>query len=438
MSRLAYTVILTLAMPVLILRLLWRSLRMPAYRARIGERFALHAPQFASGLRADARDRLIWIHAVSVGEVAAAEPLINALLKEYPDLCIVLTTMTPTGAQRAESVLGQRVSHCYVPYDLPFLLGRFIRALKPDLVVLMETELWPNLIHACHRRDIPLLLANGRLSAKSAQNYRRIARVARQMLSSLNRIGAQSQDDADRFVFLGAGEHRVLVTGSLKFQLANGAATESGAPIFAALKAATRPIIIAASTREGEEAKVLDGLSSVWQSRPDVLLLLVPRHPQRFDEVAKLCVSRNLKVQRRSEFQESDSQKNGRGLAADVQVLLGDSMGEMPDYYRCADIAFVGGSLVDTGCQNVLEPAALAIPVITGPSQYNFAAICRQLEDAGALHTVDDEQTLARYCLELLDAPDQRAAMGSAGKALVDANQQALPAHLSLVAQLLV
>ncbi|GAB5497902.1 MAG: lipid IV(A) 3-deoxy-D-manno-octulosonic acid transferase [Pseudohongiellaceae bacterium] len=433
MSRLAYTVILTLAMPVLILRLLWRSLRMPAYRARIGERFALHAPQFASELRADARAKLIWIHAVSVGEVAAAEPLIKALLQEYPDLCIVLTTMTPTGSQRAESLLGQRVSHCYVPYDLPFLLSRFIRALRPDLVVLMETELWPNLIHACHRRDIPLLLANGRLSAKSAQNYRRIAGVARQMLSSLNRIGAQSQDDADRFVFLGAGEHRVMVTGSLKFQLANGAAAESDAPIFAALKAAARPIVIAASTREGEEGKVLDGLLSVWQSRPEVLLLLVPRHPQRFDEVAKLCVSRNLKVQRRSEFQE-----NERGLAADIQVLLGDSMGEMPDYYRCADIAFVGGSLVDTGCQNVLEPAALAIPVITGPSQYNFAAICRQLEEAGALHTVDDEQALARHCLELLDDPDQRAAMGSAGKALVDANQQALPAHLSLVAQLLV
>jgi len=436
MSRLAYTVILTLAVPVLILRLLWRSLRMPAYRARIGERFALGAASLAADLRTDRHQKLVWIHAVSVGEVAAAEPLIKALVREYPELCIVLTTMTPTGSQRAAGLLGDRIKHCYVPYDLPILLKRFINDFNPDLVVLMETELWPNLIHVCHRRDIPLMLANGRLSARSAQNYRRITKVARQMLGALNRIAAQSQDDADRFVYLGAGEHRVMVTGSLKFQLADNTAVESADPLFTTLKEAVRPIIIAASTREGEEAKVIDAFIEIWQSRPDALLLLVPRHPQRFDEVARLCASRGLESRRRSEFHDQAPDLNP-DRDNSIQILLGDSMGEMSAYLGCADIAFVGGSLVDTGCQNVLEPAALALPVITGPSQYNFAAICKQLQDAGALLTVSDSQELAEQCLRLLDDPEQRSAMGKASKALIDANQQALPAHLSLIAQLL-
>lgn len=436
MSRLAYTLILTLALPLLILRLLWRSLRLPAYRERLGERFAISAPAVAARLRADSRGRLVWIHAVSVGEVAAAEPLVRALLAQYPDLKILLTTMTPTGAQRAAGLLGARLQHCYVPYDLPILLRRFVDALRPDLAVLMETELWPNLIHVCAQRQVPMLLANGRLSAKSAQNYHRIARVARQMLSALDRIAAQSQDDADRFVYLGANEHRVTVTGSLKFTMSDSGEQVPLQPVFAALQSSDRPIVIAASTREGEEEKVLDAFAGIWQSQPQVVLLLVPRHPQRFEQVARLCLARNLGLQRRSDFRAGSDGEQAI-LKNETKVLLGDSMGEMPEYFRCADIAFVGGSLVNTGCQNVLEPAALGIPVLTGPSQFNFAAICRALEAAGALLSVQDETMLSEQCLALLADAPRRRAMGEAGRALVAANQQALPAHLQLVAQLL-
>lgn len=422
MQRFLYSLLLTLALPLLLIRLYLRSLRSPAYRKRIGERFA--------GKTIDKPDpgrSLIWFHAVSVGEVAAAEPLIRQLLLN-PDLCILITTMTPTGSDRARALLGERVVHCYIPYDLPFLLKPFIRRMRPSLLVLMETELWPNLIHCCAQMQVPILLANARLSEKSARGYARLATLSRTMLTAIDLIAAQSNDDARRLQNLGAATDKITVTGSLKFNVDVTAVDNEGIAALRSLKASGRPVIIAASTREGEESRVLTAFRQVLASVPDAVLLLVPRHPERFDAVAELLEAGGFSFIRRS---------SDRDIGQDCQVVLGDSMGEMGNYYDCASIAFVGGSLVDTGCQNVLEPAARGIPVLVGPSQFNFAAICEQLERAGALRTVIDEQALASACIELVNDSAKSKAMGAAGQSLVTDNQQALPAHLRLIDRLL-
>lgn len=361
--------------------------------------------------------------------MAAAEPLIRQLLRDSdPGLWILVTTMTPTGSDRVQPLLGERVEHCYIPYDLPFLLMPFIHRLRPGLLVLMETELWPNLIHCCSRQQVRILLANARLSEKSARGYARLANLSRKMLSEIDLIAAQSGDDAGRLQNLGASPEKITVTGSLKFNVKTSEVDNSDIPPLQSLKASGRPVIVAASTREGEEEKVLTAFSEILDSFPQAVLLLVPRHPERFTAVGELLAARNFQFTRRS---------SGQGITADCQAVLGDSMGEMANYYDCATIAFVGGSLVDTGCQNVLEPAARGIPVLTGPSQYNFAAICRQLEQAGALLTVADEASLASQCIRLLQDEARLREMGAAGRKLVAGNQQALPGHMQLIAQLM-
>jgi 3-deoxy-D-manno-octulosonic-acid transferase len=421
--RLLYSILLTLALPVLVLRLYLRSLKAPAYRRRIRERFW---PAPMPGLAE--RDKLIWIHAVSVGEVAAAEPLIRSLLAQAPDLKILLTTMTPTGSDRARALTGDRLEHCYIPYDLPFLLAPFIRRLAPELLLLMETELWPNLLYCCARQNVKVMLANGRLSEKSARGYGRLPGLSRNMLQRIDCIAAQSADDAARFERLGADASKISVSGSLKFNVSIAAVDNNYIIPLNSLKGSGRPVLIAASTREGEEEKVLTAYTRMLQRIPELVLLLVPRHPERFEEVARMLKEREFHYALRS---------SNREFSKDRQVLLGDSMGEMSNYYDCATLAFVGGSLVDTGCQNVLEPAARGIAVLTGPSQFNFATICRQLEQSGALITVRDESMLAECCIDLLQDECRRLTMGAAGKALVAENQQALPRHLALLQELL-
>lgn len=422
MIRVLYSLVMILAAPLLYLRILFRSLHAPAYRQRIGERFALGLP--APG---DASRPLIWVHAVSVGETVAAAPLINALLDEHGHRVLV-TTMTPTGSERVRTLFGDRVIHCYSPYDIPFLVERFIERLQPRLLILMETEMWPNLLHGCHDRGVQILLANARLSARSAAQYRRFPNTTRRMLACIDCIAAQAEADAKRFVALGAEPQRVHVSGSLKFNVTIPDPETQLPAVLEYIKASGRPVIIAASTRDREEARVLDAFRRVLTRRPDVLLLLVPRHPERFDEVSRLCREQGFRLQRRSRVTSLDQ---------DVQILLGDSMGEMDLYYACASIAFVGGSLVNTGCQNVLEPAARALPVLVGRSQFNFATICAGLEEAGALQTVADANALGNALLSLLDETGRARRMGAAGKALVAANQDALPAHRELIAGLL-
>ena len=421
MLRFFYTLLMTLAVPFWVLRLLLLSLRNPLRRQRLGERFA-------SGLPArPANTRLVWVHAVSVGEVAAAEPLIKALLKERPACSILLTTMTPTGSERAQQLQSERLIHCYLPYDLPVFVRRFIRRMQPYSLILMETELWPNLLFVCQQEKVPVLLANGRLSARSAARYARAPVFTRSMLQTLDAIAAQSSSDAERFVALGAVADRVTVTGSLKFHIAAADNTQSESGIFADIKNSGRPVLIAASTRAKEEEKVLSAFAAMLGYIPDLLLLLVPRHTERFDQVAQLCEQGDFKFQRRSKNEP---------LAAGTEIVLGDSMYELARYYTCAQVAFVGGSLVDTGCQNVLEPAAQGLPVVTGPSQYNFKTIC-ELEANGALVTVADARGLADEVVALFADDVRRQQMGEAGKALIANNQQALPKHLELVSRLL-
>lgn len=349
----------------------------------------------------------------------ATGALIRQLQQRYANAQIIVTTMTPTGSDRVKDLFGEAVYHSYIPYDLPGATNRFINKVNPSLLILMETELWPNLVYCCHRRGVKLILANARLSEKSARSYARFSKFTRAMLSQIDCIAAQAQADARRFIELGADDKKVTVTGSLKFNIEIDQSEPPSSSVFSTINESGRTVWIAASTREGEESKVLSAFQQVLQSDPSILLLLVPRHPERFDKVARLCTEKGFNIGRRSLNQS---------FGESTQVYLGDSMGEMQSYYRLANIAFVGGSLVDTGCQNVLEPAALGIPVIVGPSQFNFATICLQLEQAGALRTVRNEDELASLVIELSRDRAQQQSMGASGKELVKANQNALPA----------
>lgn len=424
MYRILYSLVFYLALPFILLRLLIRSLRAPDYRRRLLERLALKTLP----ANFDKTKQTLWIHSVSVGETVAAAPLVRQLQEKYPELQIFISTMTPTGSDRVRELFADSVFHRYIPYDLPGATRRIIKQLQPSLLILMETELWPNLIHYSHKRGVKILLANARLSEKSAAGYGRFSHTTEKMLNKIDCIAAQSQADAARFKALGMDEARVHISGSLKFNIELHQAEPASGSLFASIENSSRSVLIAASTRDGEEEKVLKAFDQCLQSYPDLILLLVPRHPERFDKVARLCEEKGYVTARRS---------RDTLFTSTTQILLGDSMGEMLAYYRLADIAFVGGSLVDTGCQNVLEPAALGIPVITGPSQFNFATICGQLESVAALKTVDDETELASYLIDLLADKSEQQKMGERGRQLVEANQDALPNLLRLLEPLI-
>ena len=422
MYRIIYSVIFYLVLPVIMIRLLVRSLKVPAYRKRIGERFALQPmPE-----EFDKSKLTLWIHAVSVGETAASGPLVKELQRLYPDAQIVMTTMTPTGSDRVRMLFGGSVMHAYIPYDLPGACNRFLDKYRPSLLILMETELWPNLVNSCHRRGVKLLLANGRLSEKSAASYGRFATFTRSVVEKIDSIAAQAAPDAQRFIDLGANAEQVEVTGSLKF-LVDVDEKERQA-YFCAIENTARSVLVAASTREGEEEKVLAAFKKCLTENPSLLLVLIPRHPERFAKVGKLSEDEGFTTVRRSD---------GGVVEPNIQVVIGNSMGEMLDYYSVATIAFVGGSLVDTGCQNILEPAAMGIPVLVGPSQYNFATICKQLEHAGGLKTVQNEMELAQSVSTLIADEQARQEMGERGEQLVRENQNALPALMKLVVPLI-
>ena len=361
----------------------------------------------------------IWVHAVSVGESIAAAPMVRALLKAYPELPITLTCMTPTGSERIGALFADepRVQHCYLPYDLPWAAGRFLDHVQPRLGVIMETELWPNHIHQCARRGIPVALANARLSERSARGYGRFARLTRPMLAEMSLIAAQTEVEAQRFLALGARAACVQVTGSIKFDLK---IDEQLVPRAQALRqqwaATSRPVWIAASTHDGEDALILQAHQQLLQVHGDALLILVPRHPERFDAVHAIC-SQQFATVRRS---------TGLPVLAQTQVLLGDTMGELLFLYALADMAFVGGSLVPTGGHNPLEPAALALPVLMGPHVFNFLEISAMLREAGALQQVDDAQGLAGAVQRLVELPQDARRMGEAGRAVMRANQGAL------------
>ncbi|MBD1549852.1 lipid IV(A) 3-deoxy-D-manno-octulosonic acid transferase [Pseudomonas typographi] len=423
MNRCLYTLLFHLGLPFIALRLWWRGRKAPAYRLRVGERFGFGLPLLRPGG--------VWLHAVSVGESIAAAPLVRALLAEYPQRTVLITCMTPTGSQRIQAMFADepRVQHCYLPYDLPWAARRFLDQAKPALAVVMETELWPNYIHQCARRGIAIALANGRLSARSAKGYARFPQLTRPMLASLSLIAAQTQAEAERFLALGARPSAVQVTGSIKFDLAiDPALPARAAELREQWHAGARPVWIAASTHEGEDAVVLAAHRQLLVTHSDALLILVPRHPERFEAVARQVAQAGLAQVRRSANQP---------VTAATQVLVGDTMGELLFYYALADIAFVGGSLVATGGHNLLEPAALSRPVLTGPHLFNFLDIAAQLQQAHGLKVVDNADELASAVRELIELPQVAERMSAAGLAVMRANQGALRRLLGALAQLL-
>jgi 3-deoxy-D-manno-octulosonic-acid transferase len=414
--RILYTLLLYLLAPVVLLRLAWRGLRAPDYLRRWPERFGFIEPPLG--------ERVIWVHAVSVGEVQAAEPLLRALLEQRPEYSILVTTVTPTGSDRVVEMFGNDVAHIYAPYDLPDAVARFLERVRPELAIVMETELWPNLFHACQRRQIPLLLVNARLSDRSSRGYRRIRGLVGQTLAAVTQIAAQSEQDAERFMALGADAGRVTVTGNLKFEQRIPPSLLERAEVLRREWGASRPVWIAASTHEGEEELVLDAFHQVCKAFPECLLVIVPRHPERFGDVAELCRQRGLGVRLRSD---------GQPCTLDTQVFIGNSMGELPLFYAASDVAFVGGSLVRHGGHNLLEPAALGIPVVTGPQVFNFTEISRLLIAAGACTQVENVAGLERTVRQWLGDANARHQVGEQGRIVVEKNRGALVAVLAMV-----
>lgn len=410
MNRHLYSLLLHLALPFIFLRLAWRAWRAPAYASRIGERFALGLDGLAPGG--------IWVHAVSVGESIAAAPMIRALMARHPDLPMTVTCMTPTGSERIRALFGDQVQHRYLPYDLPWAASRFLARLRPRLAVIVETELWPNHIHQCARRGIPVTLANGRLSERSARGYGRFARLTAPMLAELDWLAIQTDAEAARFRALGARAERVEVTGSIKFDLQiDPQLPLRAAQLRAEWQAQERAVWIAASTHAGEDEVILAAHRALLAVRPDALLILVPRHPERFTAVHELCRREGFETCRRSP---------GEPVQAGTQVLLGDTMGELLFLYALADIAFVGGSLVPNGGHNLLEPAALGMPVLSGPHLFNFLEIAAQLREAGALGEVTNAASLGQRLNELFSRQGDAERMADAGLGVLRANQGAL------------
>ena len=417
--RFIYVIFGYLLIPVLLGHLLWRSRTNPEYRQRISERFG----------RGHARlpQPSIWVHAVSVGEIQAAAALVRALLELYPTQPVVLTTVTPTGAQRARELFVDAVVHSYAPFDLAGAVRKFFDWSRPKLLIVLETELWPNLYHECGRRDVPLVLASARVSPKSVNRYRWMLSLFRQTLSHGIVIAAQSEADAKRFLALGADPQRTNVTGNIKFDFNLPADIEIDGGKFRQSHAPDRPVWIAASTHASEEEIVLAAHRQVLDAFPNALLLMVPRHPERFQTVTSLTVKQGFSAVRRST--EDD-------CTMDTEVFIGDSMGELPVFYAAADIAFVGGSLVQIGGHNLLEPAALGKPVLTGPYTYNAEDIARLLQDAGAARIVTDADELGEAVINLLGDAGERLRLGTLGRGVVDSNRGALDRLLTLIAPL--
>lgn len=415
--RYLYTFLLYLAMPFIFLRLLWRSRKLRDYRLRWRERVGF----YPFGM-----EKCLWVHAVSVGEVIASIPLVKALQAAYPQYPMLVTTMTPTGAARVKAAFGDSVKHVYLPYDLPDAIHRFLDAMHPVACIIMETELWPNLLAACQRRDIPVCLTNARLSGKSARGYERIAPLTRMMLADVTHISACGQQDADRFVDLGAVKKQITITGNLKFDLVIPDDLPEKSAALRALLGKDRFVWIAASTHEGEEEVILEAHRKLIAEDPSALLILVPRHPDRFDQIAQLSAD-IFQTQRRSAMED---------IQADTQVYLGDTMGEMLLLYGAADVAFVAGSLIPRGGHNILEPAVLAKPVLTGTHVFNFAEICKKFTEANALETVTDADSLAASLVNLQKNPALRKEQGERARHVMDANRGALAKQIGVIQQL--
>lgn len=417
--RYLYTFILYCILPFLFLRLWWRSRHNLAYRERWLERLGIVSKQ--------SLEQSIWLHAVSLGEVIAATPLIKALLLAYPTIPVVVTTTTPTGSAQVKAQFQDQVVQLYLPFDLPALLNRFLSHTKPKLGIIMETELWPNLLHACRTQKIPLLLANARLSKDSATGYSRVKSFVSEMLNSFSKVAAQSPLDGERFLQLGLMPEKLKLTGNVKFDLQLASNLNEEALVLRAQLGKERIIWIAASTHEGEESIILEAYKKLKIMHPKLLLILVPRHADRFNKVADLCTEQGFKIARRS-LKETP--------LAETDIYLVDSFGEMMLHYAASNMAFVGGSLVPIGGHNLLEPAALALPLLSGSHLHNFTTISELLLKANALIVVHDASELTAAVNLLITNPNQANKMGAEALSVVDENRGAVEKHMALVKEL--
>lgn len=413
-----YSLVFRLALPFVLVRLWWSGRDNPKIRRHWLQRV---------GLVQRFREPVIWVHAVSVGETIAAAPLVKTLLRRNPDATILMTAMTVTGLERAQAIFGDQVKYAYSPYDTPGSVRRFVDRINPRALVIMETELWPNMIALTRRRQVPIFLINARLSERSARGYAKIGSLVTPLLASIRWIAAQAQDDADRFLRIGAKPETVSVTGSIKFDVDITDVVREQARTLRTRLGEARPLWIAASTHDGEDQQILAAHQRLLEDFPEALLVIVPRHPERFESVARLIQSQGLALARRS--------RNDDG--AGVQVYLGDTMGELLMLYGAADLAFVGGSLIERGGHNPLEPAALGMPILFGGHMFNFAEITELLLQAGAARTVSGEAELAEAVIGWLEDASERAQWGECALQVVEANRGARDKVLEQLAELL-
>lgn len=398
--------------------LLWRSRRIPGYRQGWAERLGYCPFQL---------EKSIWVHAVSVGETIAALPLIKQLINDYPHLPVVITNMTPTGAARVKSALKDSVKQVFIPYDIPNAVNRFLKKINPQIAIIMETELWPNLFACTREHKIPLVVLNARLSQQSAAGYARIPGLTRGIFQSIHRLAAQTSSDAERFIQLGLEKEKITVTGNLKFDLEIPSDLTEKSQVLQQQLGQGRLKWIAASTHQGEEEIMLAAHRLILNSYPDALLILVPRHPERFDKVSELA-KQTFNVVRRS---------SGESCAADTQVYLGDTMGEMLLLYSAVDVALVAGSFIQVGGHNMLEPAALHKPVLTGPVLFNFVEISRMLIDAKGMNVVNSAEEIAQALQQLFANESYRYEMGECAYQVVAANKGSLQKQINLIKQIL-
>lgn len=408
-----YSLSFRIALPFVIFRLWWVGRKNPDGFVHWQERL---------GYVASSPEPVIWVHAVSVGETIAAAPLVRALLRRNPDIPILMTAMTATGSARAKALFGNKVLYAFSPYDTPGAVRRFVDRVQPRALVIMETELWPNMIALSDRRKVPIFLINARLSERSAKKYKRVASSVRPLLQSIRWIAAQAGEDANRFLSLGATPSSVSVTGSIKFDVEISEQVRAEALALREKLGADRPVWIAASTHEGEDRQVLEAHQAILARHPGARMVIVPRHPERFSAVAALVTSMGLSIARRSVQRESE----GDGVVPDCEVYLGDTMGELLMLYGVSDVAFVGGSLIERGGHNPLEPAAWGLPVLSGPHIFNFETIYNQLSTGHGFCVTPSAQVLAERVSELFEDREAASRTGQNALAVVNANRGAL------------
>ncbi|GJL81491.1 MAG: 3-deoxy-D-manno-octulosonic acid transferase [marine bacterium B5-7] len=416
--RYLYNIIIYLLLPVVLIRLTYRGFRNHSYLSRIGERFG----RFPS--RNDTPYD-IWIHAVSVGEVNAAGPLTRALTRHYPAKRILLTTMTPTGADQARLTMGNRVDHLYLPYDYPFAVRSFLDHCKPAIAIMMETELWPNFITHCDKRGIPLIVANLRMSQRSYRKYAHLLPFTRSIFRKIKWFAVQTKADRQRVSQLLGSDHNISVTGSIKFEINLPASLKEIAQVVRREWGTERTVWVAGSTHEREEEIVVNTFQSLQARYPSLLLVIVPRHPERFESVYRVLQKYRLNTVRRS--------AHSGPLDSSVEVFLGDTMGELPTFFAASDIAFVGGSMVDIGGHNILEACALGKPVVFGPYMHNFLEISRMALEQKAGIQVHNDQELEDIIAKLIEDANYRFSFGQRGIALIEGNQGALKYTLEIL-----